>query len=79
MLALTCLAMVLRSSRSSPAGPASTATRKPSAARASMQAALERARELGITRTDREALGPLLEGFSRCCPQSGYRSGYEQD
>ena len=78
MLALTCLAMVLRSSRSSPAGPASTATRKPSAVRASMQAALERARELGITRTDREALGPLLEGFSRCCPQPGYRSGYDQ-
>jgi hypothetical protein len=37
-------------------------------ARASMQAALERARELGITRTDREAPGPLPEGFSRRCP-----------
>ncbi len=48
-----------------------TATRWPSAARASMQAALERARELGITRTDREAPGPLLEGFSRYCPQPG--------
>ena len=36
------------------------------------------ARELGITRTDREALGPLREGFSRCCPQPGYRSGYDQ-
>ena len=33
---------------------------------------------LGIIRTDREALGPLLEGFSRCCPQPGYRSGYDQ-
>lgn len=40
-------------------------------ARASMQAALERARELGITRTDREAPGPLPEGLSRCCPQPG--------
>jgi len=40
-------------------------------ARASMQAALERARELGITRTDREAPGPSPEGFSRCCPQPG--------
>jgi GNAT superfamily N-acetyltransferase len=48
------------------------------AERAFMQAALERARELGITRTDREALGPLLEGFSRCCPQPGHRSGYDQ-
>jgi hypothetical protein len=34
------------------------------------------ARELGITRTDREALGPLPEGFSRCCPQPGYRCGW---